>query len=143
MALRSLSERIFQTIAFEAGGVVLAAPVYALIFGASAAESLAFIAVLSVAVMIWSPLHNTVFDVLDWRLNQRLASDRPHGLRLVHAFSHEVTTLIVTLPIVMVWTRLGLWQALLLDLGLSAFYAAYAYLFHLAYDRLRPVQVTR
>lgn len=140
MELRNLRERLIQTLAFEIGGLAIASPLYALIFGASAAESLLFLVVLSVAVMIWAPLHNTLFDWLDWRWNRRLASDRPHGLRIVHAITHEVTTMLVTLPVIMLWTGLGLWQALLLDLGLSAFYAAYAYLFHLAYDRLRPMR---
>jgi len=140
MSLRNLRERVIQTLAFETGGLLLAAPAFALIFGATPGESLLFLALLSVAVMLWSPLHNTVFDLLDWRLNRRLASERPHGLRLVHAITHEVTTLVVTLPVIMLWTGLGLWQAVLLDLGISAFYAAYAYLFHLVYDRLRPVR---
>jgi Chlorhexidine efflux transporter len=33
----------------------------------------------------------------------------------------------------------GFWRALAIDIGLTLFYAVYAYGFHLVYDRLRPV----
>ena len=38
------------------------------------------------------------------------------------------------------WGGLSLQAALLAELGLTLLYAAYAYAFHLVYDRLRPVQ---
>jgi uncharacterized membrane protein len=70
----------------------------------------------------------------------RVASDRPQKWRVVHAVSHEATTVVVTLPI-LVWLGGHGWgEALLLDLGLTVLYAVYAYGFHLVYDRLRPVR---
>ena len=94
----------------------------------------------SVAVMLWSPLHNALFDWLDARWFDRVASDR-HGMsRWVHAFSHEVSTLVVTLPLI-VWMGGYAWfDALLLDLGLTLFYTLYAWVFHWCFDRLRPVK---
>ncbi len=62
---------------------------------------------LSAAVLVWSPVHNTVFDWLDLRLSGRVASDRPQRWRLVHAASHEATTVIVTLPIWSGWAGLA------------------------------------
>jgi uncharacterized membrane protein len=139
MALRSARDRAVQTLLFELGGLALVTPAYAALTGAGAAESMALMLALSVAVMIWSPLHNTVFDLMEWRRCHRLASDRPFGWRLVHAVSHEVTTLVVTLPLILWLTDLSVAQALLLDLGLSAFYALWALLFHAAFDRIHPI----
>ncbi|MEO1677596.1 MAG: PACE efflux transporter [Pseudomonadota bacterium] len=139
MALRSLSERIVQTVLYEIGGLLLAAPLYSLIFGAGAAQSVLLMVVLSVLFLIWQPLHNSLFDRLEWRFARRVASDRPPALRIVHALSLEVTSIIVTLPAIMLIGGHGLWEAVALDLGLSALYAAYAFVFHLAYDRWRPV----
>jgi uncharacterized membrane protein len=139
MALRSARDRAVQTLLYELGGLALVTPAYALISGSGAGESLTLMVALSVAVMVWSPLHNTVFDLIEWRRCRRVASDRPLGWRLVHAFSHEVTTLIVTLPLILWLTDLGVVQALLLDLGLSAFYALWALVFHAAYDRINPI----
>jgi uncharacterized membrane protein len=143
MSLRSPRERLIQTIAYEAGGLCLAVPLVVLFGGGTTGEAFSLMLALSAAVLIWSPIHNSVFDWLDFRLSGRLASDRPQRWRLVHAASHEVTTVVVTLPILIWLGGLDLWAALLADLGLTLLYAVYAYVFHLVYDRLRPVQPLR
>jgi uncharacterized membrane protein len=140
MTLRSSRERALQTIAYEAGGLCLSVPLFSLLGHGTAGEAFALMLALSMAVLIWSPIHNTLFDWADLRLSGRLASDRPQRWRLVHAISHEATTLVVTLPILMGLGGLGFWAALLADLGLTLLYTAYAYVFHLAYDRLRPMR---
>jgi uncharacterized membrane protein len=130
---------LIQTISYEIGGLCLSVPLVALLGGGTTGEAFWLMLALAGAVLFWSPLHNTVFDWLDLRLSGRLASDRPQRWRLVHAASHEATTVVVTLPILIWLGGFGLWEALLADLGLTLLYAAYAYVFHLAYDRLRPV----
>lgn len=139
MALRSPRERFIQTLCYEAGGWLLAVPLYVLVIGGTPAEGALLMAALAGAVMLWSPLHNTVFDWVDLRLSGRVASDRPHRWRMVHAVSHEVTTVVVTLPILIWLGGFDLWQALAVDVGLTAVYTVYAYGFHLVYDRWRPV----
>ena len=79
MALRTLRERIIQTLCYEAGGLALAAPAYALVFGGSVTESALFIAVLAVVCMAWAAIHNTLFDLTEFRVFHRLASDRPQA----------------------------------------------------------------
>ncbi len=140
MTLRTARERVIQTLAYEAGGLVVATPLYALAFGTDADESALLLAVVSVAMMIWSPIHNTLFDLAEWRMVRRVASDRPHVQRALHALSHEATAAIVTVPILMFLGGLGFVEALLADIGLSIVYTLYAYAFHWIYDRLRPVQ---
>jgi uncharacterized membrane protein len=137
--MRSLRERAIQTLSYEAGGLLLVAPLYALLVGASAATSVFLLMALALLVTLWSPFHNFLFDYLEGRLCGRVASDRPHGLRLVHAVSHEATSIIVTLPCVMWIGGHGFWTALAVDAGLTLAYALYAYVFHLGFDWLRPV----
>lgn len=77
------------------------------------------------------------------RVPQRLASDRPTSMRLVHALSHEVSAIVVSLP-VLIWLSGLSWQeALLADIGLTLFYAAYAFIFYRIYDAVRPVQTVQ
>lgn len=140
MTLRSPRERLVQTLAYELGGLCLSVPLVALVGGGTTGEAFWLMLALSAAVLVWSPIHNTLFDWLDLRLAGRLASDRPQRWRLVHAISHEATTVVVTLPILVWLGGYDLWTALVADLGLTLFYAAYAYAFHLVYDRLRPVR---
>jgi uncharacterized membrane protein len=142
MTLRSPRERLIQTVSYELGGLCLSVPLVAVVGGGTTGEAVTLMLALSVAVLIWSPIHNTAFDWLDFRLSGRVASDRPQRWRLVHAASHEASTVVVTLPILIWLGGLGLWAALLADLGLTLLYAAYAYVFHLVYDRLRPVRPT-
>lgn len=139
MALRTARERFYQTLAYEAGGLAVAAPLYGYVFGREASESFALIMTLSLVVMFWGPVHNTIFDLVEFDRTGRVASDRPQGLRALHALCLEITAAAVTLPIVMAMGGHGFWQALSIDIGLTLFYAAYAYFFHIAYDRLRPV----
>jgi uncharacterized membrane protein len=139
MALRTARERLYQTLAYEAGGLLMTAPLYGLVFGRAAGESLALIIALSLIVMIWAPLHNSFFDWAESERTGRVASDRPQSLRAAHALSLEITACAVTLPAVMALGGHSFWQALSIDIGLTLFYAAYAFFFHIAYDRLRPV----
>jgi uncharacterized membrane protein len=139
MALRSLRERVFQTLLYEAGGIAIAAPIYDLIFGAGAAQSVLLMVVLSIILLVWIPLFNMLFDTVEWRLARRPASDRPHALRVLHAVGMEATSIVVTVPAIMIVGGHGFWEAVAIDIGLSLLYIAYAYVFHILYDRFRPV----
>lgn len=57
-----------------------------------------------------------------------------------HAISHEVTSIVVSLPILIWLGGLGWKEALLADIGLTIFYMAYALVFYRIYDAMRPVQ---
>ena len=141
--LRSARERMIQTAAYELSGILLAAPLYALLFGEAVAQSLGLVVAMSAAVLIWGPLHNYVFDVVDLRLSGRFASDRPQGLRLFHALSLEASDMVLTLPIIVFIGGHGLAEGVAVDIGFTLFYAAYAYVFFIIYDRLRPVTPAR
>jgi uncharacterized membrane protein len=138
--LRTPRERVIQTLAYEAGGLLIATPLYALIFGHGAQASLILMAAISAACLIWAPIHNTIFDLADYRFTGRVASDRPHRLRILQAASHETTSIAVCTPVVMWVGGHGFLDALMIDLGLTALYVAYAYVFHIIFDRLRPMR---
>jgi uncharacterized membrane protein len=137
--LRSARERMIQTLWFEGLGLFMVAPLYAAVTGSRNGESFAVVAAVSVAVMLWAAAYNTAFDVLERRATGRVASDRPHRLRTLHAIGLETTSVVVTTPVIWAMTDLGWWGALVADLGLATAYAGYGYVFHWAYDRLRPV----
>ena len=138
--IRSLRERAVQTLAFEAGGLLLVTPLYGWWAGAAWGESLLLLAAVSVVVMAWSAAFNTLFDIAEHRLTGRLASDRPARWRTAHALAHEASAVLVSCPVIYALTPLDWWGALLADLGLTLAYAAYAWVFHWAFDRLRPVR---
>jgi uncharacterized membrane protein len=61
---------------------------------------------------------------------------------VLHAVGLEATSALVTWPLIVAVTGLGWLEALVADFGLTLAYALYGYLFHLAFDRLRPVPQT-
>jgi uncharacterized membrane protein len=137
--LRSRRERLIQSLWFESLGVLAVGPLYALASGAPMQQSLLLVASLSLAVIVWSAVYNTVFDLVEARRVARVASLRPHRWRLAHAVGLETSAALVTWPMIVALTPLSWMQALLADAGLSVAYAIYGYLFHLGFDRLRPV----
>ena len=139
MLLRSPTERILQTLCFEAIGLCLSVPLCMVVNKGGAAENAALMTVLTLSILLWSPLHNTLFDLADLRLTGRIASDRPGGLRLVHALSHELSSVAVTLPIMVVFGGLSTTEALTMNIMLTIFYAGYAFVFHMVYDHVRPM----
>ncbi len=139
MSLRSRRERILQTVTFEVLGLAIVVPAHAMLSHTPADTSALLVVSLAMIVTLWSPLFNTVFDRIDLALSGRLASDRPHRLRVLHAVLLELSALLVTLPMVMHLAGYGFHEALFFDMALTVFYTAYAYGFHFAYDRLRPV----
>jgi uncharacterized membrane protein len=137
---RKTSERILQTAVFEAGGMLIAVPLYNALFGNSSHSGLGLLFALTIAVLIITPLHNMIFDKIEYRLTGRPASERPHHLRLLHAISHEATPVVVTLPLVMIIGGHSFAEALAVEIWLTLLYIGYAYFFYLAYDRLRPMR---
>ena len=140
MGIRNFRERVYQAVSCELGGILVAAPIYAMFANAGAQESLLLIIALSVVATVWVLIHNAVFDVVEWRLTRRSASDRPQAMRVLHAISLEVTLTVLTVPVVMIIGGHGFLTALALDIGLTFVYLIYAYLFHMAYDLVRPVR---
>jgi uncharacterized membrane protein len=140
MPLRSRRERALQTVWFEALGIGLVSPLLALFSGTSAAESVLVLGALSLAVMCWAALYNTLFDRFDLRCTGTVASERSHGRRVLQAIGLEATATLVTWPLLVWLTPLGWFEALATELGLTAAYAVYGYCFHIGFDRLRPVR---
>lgn len=138
--LRSTRERVGQAIAYEVGWMLIAAPLYALLFHQSVAQSALLVVALCAATLVWSPLHNALFDRVELRMTARVASDRPTPVRLLHAFTHEASSIVVTAPLIMVIGGHGLVEAIAIDIGLTLLDTVYAYAFYLAYDKARPVR---
>jgi len=140
MTLRPLRERVLQTATLEFGALTLVSPLYASLFRTAMTESVLLMAAISVSVLVFSPVYNHAFDLVEWRRCRRLASDRPQPCRLLHAAGHEVGSMIVTVPVILALTDHRLGVAVGLDIGLSLFYTGYVWVFCMVYDRLRPMR---
>lgn len=139
MTLRTLKERAAHALAYEIGGLVLVTPVFSFFSQYGTSDSVLLLVVLSAIVLAWAPIHNGVFDLLEWKLAGRVASDRTMNLRFLHALSLETTVLFLTCPAIILLAGVSLSTALLTNFGLTVAYAVYAFFFHMVADRVRPV----
>lgn len=137
--MRTLRERIVQTLWFEGLGLAIISLPFAHFSGATAGDSLVLLATLSLVVMLWAGLYNTAFDGVEHRLASRVASERPPRWRVLHALGLEASALIATWPLVVALTDLTWHVAFIAEIGLTLAYAAYGYCFFWAFDRVRPV----
>lgn len=140
--LRPFNERLLQALWFEISGLLMALPLLTFFSDGSPLENVALLAALSLVVMLWSAVHNTLFDRADLHFSGRVASDRPQTLRIIHAISHEVSSVLVSLPILIWIAGMDFQTALIVDLWLTALYAFWAWAFYLAWDRMRPLRAT-
>lgn len=137
--LRTPFDRCRQIALFEIGGLLLITPPFVWLSGVPMKTSFGLLAVIALVAAIWNALYNTSFDWMEGRLTGRTADRRPYLLRLLHAAGFEIGLLIISLPIVMVWTGMGWLEALIADVALAAAYVAYAFVFNLVYDRCFPI----
>ena len=126
--MRSKKERLAQAGLLELGGILLVAPLSALVTGHDLASMGSLAVVMSTLAVIWSTVWNWMFD--------RWVPTRQRSVtqRIAQALGFELGLVLVTIFIVAAWLDLGLWQALLLDLGFVAFFLVWAMIFNPLFD---------
>ena len=134
-----MKDRLRQVVLFELGGLLLITPPFSWFSGVPATDSAGLLAVLALMAAVWNGAYNTGFDWVEGRLTGRAADRRGWRLRLAHAAGFEGGLLVLTLPVVVLWTGLGWWEALVADAGIAVAYTVYAYVFNLLYDRAFPI----
>ncbi len=137
--MRTLRDRIRQVILFELGGLILITPPFCWLSGQPAESSLGLLAVLALIASVWNAVYNTGFDWIEGRITGRSADQRPWLLRAAHAIGFEGGLLLMTLPVIVLWTGLGWWDALVADIGLALAYTGYAFVYNILYDRVFPI----
>ena len=137
--MRSFRDRLRQILLFELGGLLLVTPPFAWASGVPLIDSAGLLAVLALVAALWNGGFNTTYDWIEGRLTGRTADRRPFAQRCLHAVLFEGGLLMLTLPVLMVWTGLEWWPALLADVAVALACPVYAFLFNLGYDRLFPI----
>lgn len=140
--LRSFWDRVRQILLFEVGGLLLITPPFAWLSGVAIADSVGVLALIALIAAIWNGTYNTGFDWVEGCFTGRTADRRPYYLRALHAVGFEGGLLLMSLPVIMVWTGMGWLEALVADIGLASAYVLYAFVFNLGYDRIFPIDPT-
>ncbi|QUM79549.1 PACE efflux transporter [Moritella sp. 5] len=126
-------ERVIQAVLFEVLAVTLSI-IGLVLFTDHDIDSLSetMIVIASIA-MVWNYLFNRSFD----RFAKGSKAKRSFSLRIVHVILFEAGLLFFTIPVMAYILDVSLWQAFVMDLGVTIFITIYAFMFNLIYDHAR------
>ena len=136
---KSVQERFFQALLFEAIAIVLCATAGYLLLGYSLVHIGALTVMVSTIAMLWNMLFNTLFD----RAQKRLDFERGVLARIVQACLFELGLIAAIVPLAAWWLTIGLWEALVLDIGIALFFLPYTFVYNWTYDTLRARLIAR
>ena len=129
----SFKERIFHSVLFEGLAVSLSIAGLIVFTDHDIAALSGTMIVIATIAMIWNFVFNYFFD----RFKPGPKEKRSLSLRVIHVISFEAGLLIFTIPVMALILRVSLWEALLLDIGVTIFITFYAFTFNLIYDNVR------
>ncbi|MFT3778889.1 MAG: PACE efflux transporter [Ottowia sp.] len=123
---------VFVTL-YELIAIAAATLGFMLFTGHGAANSGVISVICSVVAVVWNVLFNAAFEL--WESRQRRRG-RSVWRRVAHAVGFEGGLALLLVPLLAWWFGVGLWQALVMDLGLLLFFLAYTFAFNWGFDRL-------
>lgn len=135
--MRKTADRIRHAVSFEIIGILIATPLAAFAFHLPGGDSAVVVVASATVAMLWNYVYNLGFDHAMQRLTG--GTEKTTRIRIVHAVLFELGLLALMLPLVAWYLRISLWQALVMDVALAAFYVVYAFVFNWAYDRIFPL----
>ena len=74
--------------------------------------------------------------------SRQLVRGRSLARRVAHALMFEGGLVLMLVPLIAWWLDVGLWHALVMDLGLVLFFLAYTFTFTWAFDKLFGLPAT-
>lgn len=126
-------ERVFHSVLFEVLAISLSIIGLATFTDHDIGALSETMIVIATIAMIWNYCFNYVFDkIVTGEKTQRSIS-----LRIVHVILFEAGLLCVTVPVMAYILGVSIWQAFVMDLGVTIFITIYAFIFNLVYDHAR------
>lgn len=129
----SIKERVFHSALFE--GLAVSLSILGLVtFTDHDIVSLSgTMIVISTMAMLWNFFFNYYFD----RIITGPREKRSLSLRVIHIILFEAGLLFFTVPVMAFILHVNLWDAFIMDLGVTIFITIYAFSFNLIYDNVR------
>ncbi|WP_313738806.1 PACE efflux transporter [Pseudomonas sp.] len=137
--MQGKARKIVQAILYEVIAVACVAPALAFMFDTGMAHSTVLSLLMSGIALSWNMAFNWAFE--RWEAS-RAQRQRTLWRRLLHALGFEGGLGLLLLPLVAFWLEIGLWQALLTNLALFAFFFVYAFAFQWAFDKVFDVPLS-
>lgn len=135
--MQGIKRRVVYVGLYELVAIVLSAILLKLISTADTANSLGIAIAASAIAILWNLAFNYGFERWEQYLQQhRKYQGRSLGIRVLHAVGFETGLLIFLVPVLAWWLDVSFIEALILDLGLLAFFLIYTFIFTWVFDRV-------
>ena len=135
--MQGIKRRVVYVGLYELVAIVLSAILLKLISNADTANSLGIAIAASAIAILWNLAFNYGFERWEQYLQQhRKYQGRSLGIRVLHAVGFETGLLIFLVPVLAWWLDVSFIEALILDLGLLAFFLIYTFIFTWVFDRV-------
>lgn len=131
--MQGTRRRLVYVGLYELIAVVLAGTALALMSGQGLGHTGALAVVMSMVAIGWNVVFNHFFE--RWEARQAVKG-RSFKRRAAHAVGFEIGLLIMLVPIIAWWLGVGLWQALVMDIGMALFFLVYTFIFNWCFDRV-------
>jgi len=132
-------ERIFHAVLFEVLAVLLSIGVLMVATDHEVGSLSGTMIIVATIAMCWNFIFNWGFD----QFYTEAKENRSIGLRIFHVTLFEIGLLIFTIPVIAYILEVGLWEAFVMDVGITIFITIYAFTFNLVYDKVRAVIVKK
>ncbi|MDQ7260693.1 PACE efflux transporter [Paracoccus sp. PS-1] len=137
MTMRSFPDRVRHAVSFELIGLAIVTPLAAWIYDKPVFDMGVVGVGAATLATVWTFVFNLGFDHAMRRWVGHVGKSLRH--RLLHTALFELGLLVMLLPPMAWYLGMTLWQTLLLDLFIVAFYLVYNFVFNIAYDRIFPL----
>lgn len=132
MTLSPIKRRIGYTLSYEAMAIVCTTG-FLVLLGNDLVQSWPFAVLSSVIAMVWNFIWNTLFEKIEkifaWK-------GRSIPVRIFHALGFEGGLAAILVPVMAWWLGLPLLDALLMEIGILAFFLGYTYVFNFSFDKI-------
>lgn len=131
--MQGIRRKVVYVVLFEIFAIALSSALLRLLSGSPlVAAGIAAVGASAIAVA-WNLVYNTLFE--KWEARQQ-RKGRSLLRRAAHAIGFETGLVAMLVPLFAWVLGVSLWEALLLNAGMIAFFLAYTFLFNLAFDRV-------
>ncbi len=127
------ARRVLQAVLYEVGAIAFVGPVLGFAFNKPASSAFLLAVVLSTIALCWNYIFNAIFE--RWESRQ-VVKGRSFTRRMVHGSGFEGGLTLILVPVMALWLDTTFLTAFLANLGLLAFFFAYAIGFTWAFDKL-------
>ena len=126
-------ERVLQAILFEVLAVTLSIIGLAVFTDHAISALSGTMIIIATIAMCWNFIFNCFFDKVATGAKEK----RSLLFRIFHVLLFQGGLLVFTIPVMAYILNVGLWEALIMDIGVTFFITVFAFAFNLIYDHVR------